>query len=269
MAQYDVDLRDYWRILKKRKFIVILMVCLVGLSSYGFAKLKEPLPLYETGASVKIERANNMAGLAGFFWDETENIVTQAFIITSFPVLVKTAKITGMLPEGVSDGEIRNTKAYLSAINRLKSMIQAEQEQGTRIINIKVISGDNQEAAFIANSVAGAYRQYNIEEKNRQTFETKVFIEKQLELTSKLLRDAEDELRLFKESYALIALDAQTVNVLNKLSSVETAYEDVKREGNVTSAQIRLLNLKTGSAEYIQGTITTTIQRISSDYPLR
>ena len=64
MAQYDVDLRDYWRILKKRKVIVILMVCLVGLSSYGFAKLKEPLPLFETGASVKIERTNNMAGLA-------------------------------------------------------------------------------------------------------------------------------------------------------------------------------------------------------------
>lgn len=260
MAQYDVDLRDYWRILKKRKFIVILMVCLVGLSSYGFAKLKEPLPLYETSASVKIERSTNMAGLAGFFWDETENIVTQAFIITSFPVLVKTARITGMLPKTVSEDEIRNTQAYLAVINRLKAMIRAEQEAGTRIVNIRVTSGENQEAAFVANSVARAYRQYNIEEKNRQTYETKEFIEKQLELTSRLLQAAEDKLRVFKESNALIALDAQTVNTLNKLSSLETAYEDVRREKNETASQSRLLNEKAASAEYIRGTFTATVK---------
>jgi len=31
MAQYDVDLRDYWRILKKRKTAVVLMVILAGI----------------------------------------------------------------------------------------------------------------------------------------------------------------------------------------------------------------------------------------------
>jgi len=61
MAQYDVDLRDYWRILKKRKAVVILMVCLVGLSSYGFSKMKEPTPLYKATASVKIEQRSSMA----------------------------------------------------------------------------------------------------------------------------------------------------------------------------------------------------------------
>ena len=47
MAQYDVDLRDYWRIIKKRKTSIIFMVLLVGLSSYGFAKIKEPIYYYE------------------------------------------------------------------------------------------------------------------------------------------------------------------------------------------------------------------------------
>lgn len=261
MAQYDVDLRDYWRILKKRKVIVILMVCLVGLSSYGFAKLKEPLPLFETGASVKIERTNNMAGyLTGFFWDETENIVTQAFIITSFPVLVHTAKITGMLPNEISEEEIRNTKSYLAVIQRLKSMVKADQEQGTRIVNIKVISSDNQEAAFIANSVAKAYRKYNILERNRQTFETKVFIEKQLELTSRHLRKAEEKLRLFKEDYDVISLDAQTLDTLNKLSRVETEHDQAQREKNEILAQVKLLEKSSDSSEYLKGAFTADIK---------
>ena len=57
MAQYDVDLRDYWRIVKKRKTIIILLVVLVGISSYGFAKLKEPKPLYQADSAIKIERS--------------------------------------------------------------------------------------------------------------------------------------------------------------------------------------------------------------------
>ena len=60
MAQYDVDLRDYWRILRKRKFTIIFMVIAVGATSYGAAKLKEPVPLYTATASVKIERSGSM-----------------------------------------------------------------------------------------------------------------------------------------------------------------------------------------------------------------
>jgi len=61
MAQYDVDLRDYWRIIRKRKFVIVLMVLLVGICSYGFAKLNEPVPLYQAGSAIKIERITTMA----------------------------------------------------------------------------------------------------------------------------------------------------------------------------------------------------------------
>ena len=35
MPQYDVDLRDYWRIIKKRKSIIVLMVLLVVIIIVG------------------------------------------------------------------------------------------------------------------------------------------------------------------------------------------------------------------------------------------
>jgi len=63
MAQYDVDLRDYWRIIKKRKAAILLMVLAVGVCSYGFAKLKEPRPLFAATAAIKIERSTTMAAL--------------------------------------------------------------------------------------------------------------------------------------------------------------------------------------------------------------
>lgn len=242
MAQYDVDLRDYWRILKKRKAIVILMVCLVGLSSYGFAKLKEPIPLYQASASVKIERATDLANLfLGAIWREGDNIVTQAFIIKSFPVLVRTAKEARLLPPLVSDDEVRNSQAYLAAIERLKDMMQAEQEKGTNIVNISVTSSDGREAALIANAAAKAYRNYNIQEKNRQTFETKAFIETQLEQISRRLQDAEEALRLFKEDFYLVDLGTQSNHIINRLADIETSYEKVRREKEALKAHFAFL----------------------------
>jgi len=260
VAQYDVDLRDYWRILKKRKIVVIVMVCLVGLSSYGFAKLKEPLPLYKAVASVKIEQKSSMASFFSSVIYGTDNMITQAFIITSFPVLVQTAKLTGMVPPEVSDEEIRNNKSYLNVVKRLKSMISAEQQKGTRIINIEVVSGDSREAAFVANSIAEAYRHYNIQERNRETFETKAFIEKQLELTSQRLVRAEEDLRVFKEGYALIALDAQTINALNKLSEVENAYEEIRRQKEEVISGAALMDKAKGSFENIKEAMAIDIK---------
>ena len=156
MAQYDVDLRDYWRILRKRKFTIIFMVIAVGITSYGAAKLKEPVPLYQATASVKIERSGSM--LSGFpgagMFAADANLLTQAFIIRSFPVLVHTAKMIGWLPKDISQQQIRENGSYLSVVMRLKGMMKTDIEAGTNILNIIVTSKKKEESAFLANFLA-------------------------------------------------------------------------------------------------------------------
>ena len=103
MAQYDVDLRDYWRIIRKRKIVIVLMVLLVGVCSYIFAKLSEPVPLFEASSAIKISRTTTMVDLfRGGFFRQTESLDTYAYILTSFPVLVKTAKSLEWLPKDLS-----------------------------------------------------------------------------------------------------------------------------------------------------------------------
>jgi len=202
MPQYDVDLRDYWRIIRKRKAWIIFMVLLVGACSYGFARFKEPVPLYEAIAAVKIDRNTNVASiLTGTYWLRPENMVTHAYIIKSFPVLVKAAKMIGWISEDKSIETIQTDKNLLSKIERLKSMVEAEHQEGTNIIDIKVTFREPVEAARIANCFAQAYQDYNIHEKNKKTFETKNFIEEQLQSTSINLKQAEKELQAFKEGF--------------------------------------------------------------------
>lgn len=242
MAQYDVDLRDYWRVIKKRKASIIFMVLLVGICSYGFAKIKEPAPLYEAISAIKIDRFSNMASiLTGDYWRQSENMETHTYIITSFPVLCQTAKIMGWLPEDMPEEKIQHSKKYLSTIRRLKDMVEPEHQEGTNIINIRVMSERPHEAAEIANAFARSYRDYNIREKNKKTFETKAFIEEQLRLTSNRLKLAENELQAFKESYGLISLDAQTQNTLNRLYAVESEVEKTKLDIAEVKSQLQMI----------------------------
>jgi succinoglycan biosynthesis transport protein ExoP len=242
MAQYDVDLRDYWRIIKKRKTSIIFMILLVGICSYGFAKLKEPIPLFEASSAIKIDRFSNMASiLTGEYWRQSENMVTHAYIITSFPVLCQTAKFLEWLPKDISEEEIQDTEQYLTIIRRLKAMVEPEPQEGTNIINIRVKSENARESAKVANAFARSYREYNIQEKNKKTFETKAFIEEQLRLTSNRLRLAENELQAFKESYGLISLDAQTQNTLNRLYAVETEFEKTKIDIAEVESQLKMI----------------------------
>ena len=270
MPQYDVDIREYWRILKKRKTLVIMMVFLAGLSSYGFAKLKEPIPLYEANSAIKIERASTMADFfMGGFWYQGENLDTHAYIITSFPVLEQTAKELGWLPKDLSTKEIRKSKTFLSKVQRLKSMITAQREAGTNIINIRVISKNPHESARVANALTTAYRDYNIQEKNRKTFETKVFIEKQLRLTAGYLKLAEEELKVFKEGYELVSMDDQTRNTLSRLFAVEIEYEKVKRQRDEVMSQLILIQEKIKVSPENLKTILISQAKDSPVYKLR
>jgi len=137
----------------------------------------------------------------------------------------------------------------------LKSLISAVQEAGTNIININVISQDPEEAALVANAIARAYQDYNVQEKNRKTFETKAFVEKQLQLTSSQLKQAEMELQGFKEDYALISMDDKTRNTLGRMYDFETQYEKTRKQKDEVASQLKLIKDKDGlSPEKIERT---------------
>lgn len=242
MAQYDVDLRDYWRIIKKRKTIISLMVILVGVCSYGFAKLREPLPLYSASSAIKIEHATSLATiLSGAYYSQAQSFVTHAYIMKSFPVLVETAKIAGWIDKNLDLEKIRYDSAKLAIVDRIKDMVTTQYEEGTNIINIQATSRIPEDAAKIANAMAQAYMQYNIVEKNRKTIETKSFIETELEKTLQNLKAAEKKLQKFNEGTPLVSMGAYDENYLTRVQEVESDLFAVRQELEPVRSQLTIL----------------------------
>ena len=61
MAQYEMNLRDYWLIVRRRRVIIIVSTALVMLLSFWFAKQK--VPYFQASTAVKFEQSTQMSGL--------------------------------------------------------------------------------------------------------------------------------------------------------------------------------------------------------------
>jgi capsular exopolysaccharide synthesis family protein len=243
MPKYDINMRDYWRIIRKRRTVVILSIIIFTAFSYLFAVVRTPEPIYEGTSAVKVEKATDLTTLllGTVSWTSWDNVATQAVIITSFPVIEEAARQMGLIPESVSSAQVRSTHNYLQVVNGLKSNIATEQEGNTNIINITATSSNGAEAALLANTVAEVYRQNNVDERNKKVRETREFIEQQLEVVESRLQQAEHNLRNYEKDTKLVAIDAQTSAVINRLISIENEVTDLQQRRGEVKRQLGLL----------------------------
>jgi Mrp family chromosome partitioning ATPase/uncharacterized protein involved in exopolysaccharide biosynthesis len=244
MAQYELNLRDYWRIMRKKKAVVIFTTLILGFFSFFFASLQKPTPIYQTTASVKIEESSTISGLymQTISWSPWNNMSTQVVIIKSFPIMEKVARRLGYLPEGLSSEQVRNANEYLAVVLRLKGQVEAEQEEDTNIINITATSTNPKEAQRLANAVAEVYREENMLEKNRRIINAQGFIEEQLRVMGEKLRNAEEAVRSFREKNRFVSLNTKTSIVLSQLTTTESDYNRVRTQ--LESIALMLTQLK-------------------------
>ncbi|MBI4392115.1 MAG: AAA family ATPase, partial [candidate division NC10 bacterium] len=243
MAQYEINLRDYWRIVRRRKTIVIAVPLAFAAFSAVLAELQRPRPVFEAVASVRIEKAASLTGLLveALTWSSGDNLATQAALIKSFPVMERAAKKVGRIPPDLPSREIRSTPQHLMAITGLQDRIKAEQEGSTNIINITATAPEAEQAARTANAVADAFREENVATRTRQIREARLFIEQQLVEVGDRLRDFEEELKALRQRRRFVSLPEETTAALNHLVTLQTDYQRIQRGAADAAAQIALL----------------------------
>jgi len=251
MAQYEIQLKDLIRIVRKRKNIIIFSTITLSVLSFLFALIQSPSPKYKAVAKVKYDSSQSLAGMmpSSFYFSPYSNIRSQTKVITSFPVLKEAAKEVGLIDIGEMSEEQENdtilhSKEYMTKISMIEAAVTTEPEENTNIIKITVIYDDPDMAANIANALAKSYKEYNIKLKNERTIKTKEFIEKQLKELSSRLKKAEDELKEFQNKKDIVSLDSQAMLDLKVLDELERKYEALNRENQTLLYFKRNLTLR-------------------------
>src|SRR5262249_14124900 len=146
MAQYEMNLRDYWLIIRRRRFIIIMSAALVALFSLWFSRQK--VPKYEATAAVKFEQSTALSGLLVevLSYTSSDSIETQATLLKSYPILEEVARRLGRLPDTARGEAVQESKSYMSTLDSIGAKIRTNRVPSTSILEAIATSTNPREA---------------------------------------------------------------------------------------------------------------------------
>jgi len=255
-TQYELNLRDYSRIMRKRKAIVIFSAFILGLFSLVFSLSKQPIPLYKATSSVRVEKTTTVTGLyvETISWSDADNLETQSAIATSIPVVELAAKNMGILDKELSSQEIRDNAETMNIVIDMKNMLTTLVEGETDIINISATGVDPRFAMQLSNAVAEAFQETNAREKNMRTYEARAFIERRLSIIIKTLKASQQELKELRQQKRFVSMETHANDTTRKLhDSEQRLLESKKKEERIGQLIEHLKFQKTLPKEKISG----------------
>jgi polysaccharide biosynthesis transport protein len=233
VPQYELNLRDYLRILRKRRILIIVTFLVVTASSFFYVSTK---PVYYTaGATVKVEERKTVAGLLTemLVVNPADVMESETKFIKSYPVMKKVGEKMGLIKESSSTEQIN------SIVGQLQGDVETEKVGMTNMIRITVTSNTPKEAMDLANTVAEVYIQENLANKARQSRQARNFIEEQLTSLEERLKKSEDRMRQFGD-------DAKNIRLADPIQKklVDLQFQLAEFEQKYTDKHPKVLELK-------------------------
>ena len=245
MAQYEVTLRDYWRILRRRKGIVFFTGFLLCFFSFLIASVWRPAPLYKAVAKVQINFHQNLTGLylQTIAYNSGDQLETQRAIITSHPVLKRTGAALELFGRATSADD--SARVLLDLYTR----INTAQEGFTNIISIEATDLYPGNARDLANALAQVYRDYDHELKNQQAVNHREFVEGQRHNARRALAEAEEAVRTYRERTDLISLESQASVNLQQITGAERESQRLQQDFGIVSDMVKEMEAQSGLSE--------------------
>jgi len=254
MGEAELPQRDIFRVLWRRKWVIIAVPILAGALTYWFTATS--LPVYEAESAVRISRvaASVQALLLEVLsWHEGDNIATQSEIITSQKIKARVALRLAQkypkfqeVPSLLGDAEETDYDALQQRVGenpRLAGLIAAIAVEPRRkgdsdIVAIQATASSAQLAIDTANYVAEEFVTYNIAERNREIHQAVQFIRDSILETEQELREVERTLEDFERDHAeTLSLD------VGELGGVQEKIDSLGR--NVANLEEAIEQLET------------------------
>ena len=258
MLKYDLNLREYWRILKRRKFIIIFTVIIMGLFSFMSAILGKPVPVFKTTSTVKVEKSVSYVGMNAVqaLTGASNAMETQTYVIKSYYILELTARKMGLIPTDLPHEEVRLNNKYINIISELQSKVFAEQLGNSELIEITVSANEPKFATNLCNTLTETYKTQHNLDLNRKTLEGKKFIEGQFVISRNKLAKSEDIVKRFRENNRWTSLESESKYLGDQLNRLQALYD----QEQIVYQKINAAASALSSAEY------TTISAKKSFY---
>ena len=238
----SIDPSKYWYIIKRRwKPTLIVITSVFGLIAIVTFSQK---PIYESQGKLvftKRDAASSLSSLAniadkvgdlGGLTNTSNPIDTESEIIRSYPIVSKTIN---SLELKNSAGDVLSTDSFLRNLN-LRTL------RGTDVLQISYRSTDPQEATNVVNAMIKYYLDSNVNANRTEARAAKEFLSSQLPQVEEQVKEAEANLRSFKEKNKLVALDVEAKSGLESLSKLYATINEI--QGQLAALETRSSSLQ-------------------------
>ncbi|MDZ8187300.1 MAG: polysaccharide biosynthesis tyrosine autokinase [Nostoc sp. ChiSLP02] len=233
----EIDFQKYLLVLQRRwlpAFAIWLIV--TGAASLFAFSLK---PSYKADGSLLI-RTNETSSLTGLgeaigkleALTITNNpLETQARIVASVPVLQETINTLNL-----KDPEGKPLK-----IQDFLEKLKIENAKGTEILQVSYTDKDPVLAAEVVNQLMQVYIRNNIEANRAEAASARKFIRQEIPTTEAAVKEAESNLRKFKEENKIISLEAEASLAVETISDLEKQISQAQAQYFNASARVKQL----------------------------
>lgn len=236
-------LESLWRIVQKRKWIIIASVLIVFTMALIISA--RMTPIYDAQCRITLSKpVNNDLGLrdsastsADEYWDYAVELETQTKILHSDALALEVIRNLQLDKNPAFTGPREKKNAPQSALASSADMNPDSGEQArllslfssslkvnpiprTRILEIHYTHSDPKLAASITNALADAYIEQNIRTKYESTMQTSDWISKQLSDLKLKTETAQEKLVRYQKEHGILGIDEKQNIITSKLDEL-------------------------------------------------
>lgn len=227
-AETKVHLRYYWQVILERRWLVVIgfFLCLLAASLY---LLKAP-KIYRANAMIQIDRESE--GL----YSSKEVVLTsgkeQDYLQTQYRNLQSPTLLRKVISE-LQLEKLPYYQAQLDIVEAVRKQIDIVPIRLTRLVEIRVENTEPRLATNIANTLARAFVDDNMDLRRSRAIEAVKWMDMELVEKEKQVRAAELELQLYKEENDMASLDASQNIVLQAVVQAQSDYNRSQSEATM------------------------------------
>lgn len=237
--EIDIDLQQSWLVLKRRWPSVMSVFFLTTLLASLYANSKDPI--YEAKAKVLVEPSNQVSELVGF---EGGNRELKALTSQNNPLdtQVEVFYSNSIAQRVISQLNIHDIDGQLIDPEELFKDFKVSTIPGADVLKIVYKHSDPNFAAAVVNTAIAIYLEQNAAESRLNATAAQNFILKQLPASEANLREAESELRQFKEANNIVDLDTESKNTVEVLANLENSLTNLTAQ--LVDTQVRATDIQ-------------------------
>lgn len=265
MEMEEMDLREYWDIIVKKRGIVAIVFIVTVLAVTVYSLLATPI--YEAFTTVIVRESG--LSMQSMFLEGVMGGTGTANTAQNYMQIMKSRTILEQV-SNILGSEDLTPRA-------LEKAITVQPIQGSDVLKISMESPEPELAQRTVNTLADVFINWNTLYQRDDRRTARLFIEVQLEGVAENLRLAEEELKAYKERERVFSLADETVAKIAQVSQLEAnltetqiAIQEVQeRIGQVRASLEREDETLISSTTIAQNTFVTEYRRRLSDLEIR